>query len=143
MVDLLNQTGAQARAADALLRGVGGRQVLLRMPAPAGAGDIAEQLGLETPQFQDVELAPAAFRKARAAGTGSGKEDWELLVSATAVQALVGSLGYSAASALFSTAFGVLIDGVLLTIVSATESEALGQPYVYRLWLREPVANEV
>ena len=147
MVDLLNQTGAQARAADALLRGVGGRAVLLRMPAPASAGDIAEQLGLETPQFQDIELAPAAFRKARAtgtdAGTDSGKAGWELLVSATAVEALVGSLGYSAASTLFSTAFGVLIDGVLLTIVSATESGALGQPYVYRLWLREPVADEV
>lgn len=143
MVDLLNQTGAQARAADALLRGTGGRSVLLRMPAPAGAGDIAEQLGLETPQFQDVELAPVVFRTARATGAEAGKAKWELLVSATAVQALVGSLGYSAADVLFSTAFGVLVDGVLMTIVSATESEALGKPYVHRLWLREPVANEV
>lgn len=147
MVDLLNQTGAQARAADVLLRGVGGRQVLLRMPAPAGAGDIAEQLGLETPQFQDVELAPVVFRKARAtgaeAGAETGKAKWEMLVSATAVEALVGSLGYSAADVLFGTAFGVLIDGVLMTIVSATESEALGQPYVHRLWLREPVANSI
>lgn len=141
MVDLLNQTGAQARAADALLRGVGGRQVLLRMPAPAGAGDIAEQLGLETPQFQDVELAPVIFRKARATGTEAGKAKWEMLVSATAVEALVGSLGYSAADVLFSTAFGVLVDGMLMTIISATQSEALGQPYVHRLWLRGPIAN--
>lgn len=143
MVDLLNQTGAQARAADALLRGVGGRSVMLRMPAPAGAGDVAEQLGLETPEFQDVELAPVVFRKARATAAEAGKAKWEMLVSATAVEALVGSLGYSAADVLFSTAFGVLVDGVLMTIVSATESEALGQPYVHRLWLREPVANAV
>lgn len=145
MVDLLNQTGALARAADALLRGVGGRSVMLRMPAPAGAGDIAEQLGLETPQFQDVELAPVVFRSARAtgaeAGAKTGTAKWELLVSATAVEALVGSLGYSAADVLFSTAFGVLVDGVLMTIISATESEALDQPYVHRLWLREPIAN--
>ena len=48
------------------------------------------------------------------------------MVSATAVKALVGSLGYSAASVLFATAFGVLIDGVLMEIESATESEVFG-----------------
>jgi hypothetical protein len=52
----------------------------------------------------------------------------------------VGSLGYSAASVLFGTAFGVLIDGVLMEIVSATGSDAFGTPYVYRLVLSAPVA---
>jgi hypothetical protein len=41
---------------------------------------------------------------------------------------------------LFATAFGVLIDGVLMEVESATESEVLGTPYVYRLVLRAPVA---
>ena len=41
---------------------------------------------------------------------------------------------------LFGTAFGVLIDGVLMEVVSATESEAFGAPYVYRLVLRAPLA---
>jgi hypothetical protein len=65
------------------------------------------------------------------------------MVSATVVQALVGSLGYSAASVLFGTAFGVLIDGVLMEVMSATESEVFGTPYVYRLVLQAPLALAV
>jgi hypothetical protein len=65
------------------------------------------------------------------------------MVSATAVQKLVGSLGYSAASVLFATAFGVLIDGVLMEVISATEAEVFGTPYVYRLVLLAPVALAV
>jgi hypothetical protein len=44
---------------------------------------------------------------------------------------------------LFATAFGVLIDGVLMEVVSATESEAFGTPYVYRLVLQAPLALAV
>jgi hypothetical protein len=135
MADLQNASIMAQRAADVLLQGVGGRKVLLRMPAPATAGDTAEQLGLAVPTFQDVELAPVVFRKALAA---AGK--WELMVSATAVNGLVGSLSYSSASVLFAVAFGVLIDGVLMGVESATESEVGGSPYVYRLVLREPLA---
>jgi phage-related minor tail protein len=144
MADLVNGSAAAVRAADALLRCAGGRSVLLRMPAQASAGDTTEQLGLAVPEFQDAELAPVVFRKAREAAsteTAAGKvARWELMVSATSVNGLVGSLGYSAASVLFDTAFGVLIDGVLMEIVSATGSDAFGTPYVYRLVLSAPVA---
>ena len=113
---------------------------MLRMPVPASAGDVTEELGLAVPEFQDVELAPVVFRKARATTADGKAAKWELMVSATAVNALVGTLGYSAASVLFATAFGVLIDGVLMEVESATESEVLGAPYVYRLVLNAPVA---
>lgn len=138
MADLITATGAAVRTADTLLRAAGGRSVLLRTPAPATAGDIAEQLGLETPEFQDVELAPAVFRKAHARMEENKAARYELLVSVTAVQSLVGSLGYAAANALFSSAFGVLVDGVLMTIEAVTDSEANGAPYLYRLLLRAP-----
>jgi hypothetical protein len=144
MADLLNGSTAAVRAADVLLRCAGGRAVMLRIPAQASAGDTTEQLGLAVPTFQDVELAPVVFRKNRQAVTTQaavGKvARWELMVSATAVNALVGSLGYSAASVLFATAFGVLIDGVLMAVESVTESEAFGAPYVYRLVVDAPVA---
>jgi hypothetical protein len=148
MADLVNGAAAAVRAADVLLRCAGGRSVLLRMPANATAGATAEQLGLAVPEFQDVELAPVVFRKARQAAsalsaTGDKAARWELMVSATAVQELVGSLGYSAASVLFATAFGVLIDGVLMEVISATESEVFGAPYVYRLVLQAPLALAV
>jgi hypothetical protein len=127
------------RTADVLLSCAGGRSVLLRMPAPATAGDTTEQLGLTVPEFQDVELAPVVFRKARATVAEGKAARWELMVSATAVNGVVGSLGYSAASVLFATAFGVLIDDVLMEVESATESEVGGAPYVYRLMLRAPL----
>jgi hypothetical protein len=128
------------RAADVLLSCAGGRAVLLRMPAPGTAGDVTEQLGLATPEFQDVELAPVVFRKARVATAEGKAAEWELMVSATAVNALVGSLGYSAASVLFADAFGVLVDGVLMEVEAVTESEVGGSPYVYRVVVKEPLA---
>ena len=140
MADLRNASLVAQRAADVMLQCAGGRAVLLRMPAPANAGDTTEQLGLAVPTFQDMELAPVVFRKARATTAEGKAAKWELMVSATAVNALVGSLGYSAASVLFAVAFGVLIDGVLMEIESATESEVGGAPYVYRVVLNAPLA---
>jgi hypothetical protein len=55
------------------------------------------------------------------------------------VENLVGSLTYASASVLFSAAYGVLSDDELLEIVSATQEQVFGQPYVYRLVLRAPL----
>jgi len=137
MGDLLNA----ARAADVLLRALGGRSVMLRMPAPAVPADVTEQLGIAVPAFQDLPLAPVAYRKARAIVAIGKAARWELLVSANAVEALVGSLAYSSASVLFATAYGILSDDELLEIESATEEQAFGLPYVYRLVLVAPLAQ--
>jgi hypothetical protein len=143
MADLLNGSGAAIRAADVLLRGVGGRSVMLRIPATASAGDVTEQLGLAVPEFQDVELAPVVFRAARATVVEGKAAKWELLVSASAVETLIGPMGYGAAESLFGAAFGVLIDGVLMTVESTTAMEADGAAYLYRLVLRTPLAQMV
>jgi hypothetical protein len=132
VADLRISSQSAARAADALLR-TAGRAVLLRLPAPAIAGDSAEQLGLVAPEFQDVELAPVVVQRGKTAGTQ------ELLVSATAVSRIVGSLGYSAAKVLFAGAYGVVLDGVVLQILSVTESEVNGMTYLYRLTLQLPI----
>jgi hypothetical protein len=136
----VTQCAAAILAADTLLRRAGGRSVLLRTPSPATPGDVAEQLGLATPSFQDVELAPVVFRKAQGT-TALGKGTrWELLISATAVQTVIGSLAFDSATVLFAQAFGILIDDVLMEIEAATSSTAFGQPYVYRLVLRAPTS---
>jgi len=121
---------AAVRAADALLRANGGRVVLLRLPAPAVANNDGEELGLATPQFQDVELAPTAFRTAEKTST--------LLVSGSAVKAIVGSLKFNSAEVLFETAAGVVVDGVVYTILSSTAATADGETYVYSLDLLAP-----
>jgi hypothetical protein len=130
MADLLTGNGAILQA-DAVLRAVGGRAVLLRLAAPAIPGADAEQLGLATPEFQDLELAPAAFHKANSVG--------RLVVSASAVSAVVESLAYDSADVLFETAVGLVIDGVVYEIASSVASQAMGQPYCYVLTLRAAV----
>ena len=118
---------------------------LLRMPAPAVQGDETEQLGLAVPEFNDVELAPVVYRTARAKAAAGKAAEWELMISATAVRGLLGGPGaaYTSASAMFAAAYGVLVDGVLLEVVSVTESERDGEAYVYRLKVKAPQAMVV
>ena len=144
MSDLNVMTGseAQRRAVTTMVRAVGGRTVMLRMPAGAVAGVDAEQLGLATPGFQDLVLGPVVWRKADTA-SAAGVETRELLVSADAVMALVGSLGYGSAAVLFADAYGVLVDGALLAIESADSAEMFGVTYLYRVKLRVAKAQSV
>lgn len=126
---------AQVRMADALLRTVGGRTVLLRISAPAVAGDLGEQIGLATPGFSDVALGPVVFRKVRPKAETGQAVQYELLVSATAVSKAVGVLGFDSAGVLFGQAAGVVVDGSLLRITTATSVEGFGSVYLYRLGL--------
>lgn len=134
MADVMQSSAAAVRAADALLRAGGGRQVLLRTPLPATPGDASEQLGLAMPTFQEVVLAPAVLRQVGKTGQR------ELLVSAGAVESVAGSLTYASSSVLFAQADGVVVDETLYTIEAVTTSEIFGMPYLYRLILRPPIS---
>jgi hypothetical protein len=137
-------SNAAVRIADVLLRNVGGRTVLLQMPAPAIPGDIGEQLGLATPQFQNVELGPVAFRRVRAkTGTANkpAEATYELLVSAVTVAKAAGALGMQAAETLFAQAAGVIVDDSTLSITWVASAEAFGSVYLYRLGLRGAIKD--
>lgn len=131
MSNLLQSSDGVIRLADAVMRSGGGRMVLLRLAAPAVPGDDAEQLGLATPQYQDLVLGPATFHKADSVT--------KLLVSASAVHEALGSLGYDSADVLFETAVGLLIDDLLYKITNSYSSQAMGMPYCYWLTLEPPV----
>jgi hypothetical protein len=131
MAELMPLREGAMRKADAVLRATGGSTVMLRMPAPAAAGNDAEQLGLATPEFQDLPLGPAAFRKADSVKT--------LLISASAVDEAVGTLAFDSVDVLFETSAGVLIDGLLYEITDCVASRALGGAYCYCLTLEPPV----
>lgn len=128
MADLLQTSEGPGRAVETLLRGRGGRTVLLRLPAPAAGGDVAEQMGLAVAGFNDVELGPCVFRKAGARN--------ELLVSAGAVQGVVGSLEFNSAAVLFRTAVGLVVDGLLFEINGLAPVEVAGVAVCYRVSLR-------
>ena len=145
MADLRMTGDAARRAADAaecLLRSAGGRAVYLRLPTTPATPGVNGELGLAVPEFEDAEMSPVVFRRARPQPRKDGTR-WELMVSAESVDALLGSSGATDASELFGGAAGVLVDGTLMEIESAASSDAGGRPYVYRLVLRTPEVKRV
>ena len=141
MADVRMAGDAALRAAESLLRCAGGQAVFLRVPTAAGAG-VDEQLGLATPEFQDEELSPVVFRKARPQLAGDVPR-WELLISAVSVNGLIGLTGMVDASALFAGAFGVVVGEDLMEIESMSTSEMDGAPYIYRVVLRAAAAKAI
>jgi hypothetical protein len=131
MSELLQSSDGAIRLTDAVMRSAGGRMVLLRLAAPAVPSADAEQLGLATPEYQDVALGPATFHKANSV--------IKLLVSASAVHEVLGSLGFDSADVLFETAVGLFIDDLLYKITNSYSSQAMGRPYCYWLTLEPPV----
>jgi hypothetical protein len=126
------------RMADALLESLGGTSVALRYPVTAQAGQDAEQLGLAAPAFEDVALAPAVFRRLNAQIATDGTAVYELLVSASAVNAQMALLGLSSVTDLFAAGLGIVVRGTLLAVLAVTSSEAFGQAYLYRIRLKGP-----
>ena len=116
--------------------------MFLRLPAPAVASSVNEQLGLTTPEFQDVELSPVVFRKARPQVKKDG-EFWELMISAISVDSVLGDSGATDASELFAGAAGVLVDDRLMEIESVSSSDMDGASYVYRAVLHVPQAKTI
>ena len=136
-------TSAAARMADALLRSLGGSAVMLRVPGSAMAAQDAEQLGMIDPQFEEIAIAPAVFRRVMATKADGKGERAELLVSATTILGIVSSLAFASANVLFAQAAGVVVNGTLLQITGASSSEVFGRPYLYRLQLRGALSEVV
>ena len=136
-----NASGAPQRAADALLRCLGGRTVLLRLPTNAVSGSDAEQLGAGNPSYEDIPLSPAIFRRLRPKMRTGNANQYELLISASSVHAQLGLVELASTDQLFTMATGIFVDGELMLIESAAEAEAFGCPYLYRLILAAPLSQ--
>ena len=133
-----NASAAPQRAADALLRCLGGRAVLLRLPTNAVSGSDAEQLGAASPSYEDIPLSPAIFRRLRPKLRDGKGNQYELLISAASVHAQLGLMELASTDELFAMANGIFVDGELMLIEAAAEAEAFGCPYLYRLILVAP-----
>lgn len=133
-----NASAGPQRAVDALLRCLGGRTVLLRLPTNAVSGSDAEQLGAGSPAYEDLPLSPAVFRRLRPRLRDGNANQYELLISAASVHAQLGLIELASTDQLFSMATGIFVDGELMLIEAAAEAEAFGCPYLYRLILAAP-----
>jgi hypothetical protein len=113
------------RAADALLRTLGGESLALRVPLAL----VATGPGLVN-SVQDVECGPAIVRQT---GNTPESRQYEVVLSGATVQRLVESLNTADADELFASALGIVRNGVLLRIASVSTDDIGGEAYLYRL----------
>ena len=139
VADLTKLGDGVLRTTEAVLRGAGGRSVLVRVPRPGATNDVTEQLGLATATFDDVEVAPCVVQALRT----NGNERVELQIAARPVAMAAGGAAVELALAWFAAAAGVVLDGELLRIEGVTTRDLAGTPYVYRLELSGAAAAEI
>jgi hypothetical protein len=131
-----NPVSAPQMLADALLRSVAGSSAHLRVTGTCTDSNQSE-LGLVATTFSQVVISPVVMRRLRPTIKEGEALRWEMLVSATSVQAQVKMLDLSSAQALFAMTLAVTISGQDYLIESVASNEAFGQVYLYRLSLRE------
>jgi hypothetical protein len=128
--------------ADALLRSVGGASASLRVTASNPSSDQAE-VGLLSTAFYEVQLSPAVMRKLSPSAKGSDAPQWEMLISASSVQAQIMALDIPSAQALFALTLAITVAGMEYLIESVAANEAFGNVYLYRLTLREALRQSL
>jgi hypothetical protein len=120
------------RAADALLRTLGGDQIALVLPMPTETGSDSTQLGLTDAGIQQLMISPVVVRTLPAPNTGP-RVRLEFLISASAVANAVDEEGADSAQALFDLALGIQHQAELFHIESVSTEYFAGTAYLYRL----------
>ena len=123
---------AVLRAADALLRALGGDQIGLVLPLPTETGSDSAQLGLTDPGVQLLTISPVVVRTLPAPNAGP-RVRLEFLISASAVANAVDEEGADSAQALFDLALGIQHQADLFHIESMNTEYFAGTAYLYRV----------
>ena len=131
-----NAVSAPQMLADALLRSLTGASAEFRMTGSTTDTNMSE-LGLTATSFVNAVISPVALRKLKPGWRKDDAPQWELLVSATSVNAQANALDLSTAAEFFKMTLLVTVGGQAYLIESVTSNEAFGKVYLYRLLLRE------
>lgn len=121
---------AVLRAANALLKALGGETINLLVPATAMAGDAAGQLGLVDPGVQEVVI-PGVVLRELTTGTLGPRRRVEFTIAASAVSDQLPSLGMGSAEDLFNAVLGVNYAGDLFHIESVVPESFSGTVCFY------------
>ncbi|HEX3740293.1 MAG TPA: hypothetical protein VHV29_11260 [Terriglobales bacterium] len=123
---------AVLRAADALLRALGGDQIGLVLPLPTETGSDSTQLGLTDPGVQQLTISPVVVRTLPAPSRGP-RVRMEFLISASAVASAVDAEGAASGEALFDLALGIQFQTDFFHIESVSMEYFAGTAYLYRV----------
>ena len=121
---------ALVRAANAMLKALGGDQVSLVLPATAMASDAAGQLGLVDPGIQEVIVTPVVTRNLPTGNLGPARRI-EFTLPAAVVEEQLPTLGMGSVEALFDIALGLQYDGDLFHIETVVTENFAGTAYFY------------
>ena len=133
MSGLFGMSGSAAmRAADAMLRSLGGDCISLVFAAAGFTNDPSAQLGMVDPGVEEVQIRPVVAKSVPTAGTGP-RVRREFLLPGSVVARVVVTRNAASAEAMFESALGVMHAGLLLHIESVTTEFFAGAAYLYRV----------
>ena len=121
---------ALVRAADALLKTLGGETVSLLLPETATASDAAGQLGLVDPGVQEVAISPVVTR-ALVTGNLGPRRRIEFTLPASAIADQLPALGMGTAEDLFNAVLALNYGGDLFHIEKVVPENFAGTAYFY------------
>ena len=107
--------GGMKRAADALLRALGGEGVILVLPATAMANDAAGQLGLVDPGVIELLISPVVMRELQTGSEGPRRRV-EFTLPASAIENQLAALGMGSGEDLFKAVIGLTYQSELFHI---------------------------
>ncbi len=123
---------AIVRAADSMLRALGGTEITVMFPGLILPDDPSAQLGLVDPGVEEVPLSPVVVRILQAGSTGPRRQ-LEFLISGATIADELSSRNVANAEALFSNALGIVYEGDLLHIENVVTEYFADAAYLCRV----------
>ncbi len=123
---------AVMRAADAMLRSLGGEEISMLLPLSGMPGDAAGQLGLVDPGVEEVKIWPVIVRALPTDNSGPRRRV-EFLVSASAMAQAVSARDFANAMQLMDATLGIAYEGELFHIEGIAVENFAGTAYLYRV----------
>jgi len=123
---------AVMRAADAMLRSLGGDEVSVLFPLSAMPAESSVQLGLVDPGVEEVKFSPVVVLNLPTESTGP-RQRVEFLLSASAVGDEAAARSLASGLDLLERALGVMHEGDLFHIEGIVTECFGGAEYLYRV----------
>jgi hypothetical protein len=126
---------AMARSAEAMLRALGGEEVILRFATPAADTQSDARLGLAETCSVDAPISPVAMRRPSSNAADTTKT--EMLFSASSIHRQMELRSAESGETLFKDVIEIVHQGRAYRIANVSTDFYGGVPYLYRVTVSE------
>ncbi len=127
---------ALARAANAMVRALGGGEVKLRI-ALASTGGTQRELGISPAAYQELVVAPVIVRQTaagkNAGATQPGAAQIEVLISSTVLESAMPGFGTTDGREFLESVQQVVYSGIVFSVTEVGEDRFGGLAYLYHV----------